>query len=447
MELKNIHNVYFVGIGGIGMSALARYFVSNGVAVFGYDKTPSVITDGLSELGIKITFEDSIDEISKDILSDSATLVVYTPAIPSNSIILNYFRYNKFQLMKRSEVLGVISKGSECLAVAGTHGKTTTSALLGHIMAESNTGASAFVGGMMAGYNSNLILGDKNVMVVEADEYDRSFMHLTPNIACITSTDADHLDIYGDASELKKTFADFADRLPEDGVLISKAELGFDYGYKYSINQIADYTASDIVVKNGKFHFNIMSLLNGDYYTDVTSNLPGKYNIENTLAAFAMANQYGVDGQDIVDAIESFEGIYRRFNVFEYEGKIIVDDYAHHPTEIEVAFEAARELYVDKKIALIFQPHLYSRTRDFIEEFADIISEFDEVNLLEIYPARELPIEGITSTFLLSEVFCDSKRVISKDEISSVIKSTDCDVVMMLGAGDISVEIEKLKNK
>jgi UDP-N-acetylmuramate--alanine ligase len=447
MELNKIHKVYFIGIGGIGMSALARYFVAKGASVAGYDKTPSLITDGLLELGVDITFDDVESEITDSFIESKNALVVYTPAIPESNVILNLFQNSGLTLMKRSEVLGVISRGGECLAVAGTHGKTTTSALLGHIMAECNSGASAFVGGIITGYNSNLILGDKDVMVVEADEYDRSFLHLSPDIACITSMDADHLDIYGDSTELKKTFFDFTDKLSKGGILISKAELGFDYGLKYSINQTTDYTATDIEVKEGKFHFNIISLVNGNTYHDVTSNLPGKYNVENTLAAFAMAEQFGLDGSEIVKAIESFEGIYRRFNVFSFDGKIIVDDYAHHPSEIGVSLEAARELFINEKIAVIFQPHLYSRTRDFESDFANILSEFDEVNLLDIYPARELPIEGISSKALLEKILCEEKNLISKDEIQSVIKESDCEVVMMLGAGDISVEIEKLKKK
>ena len=444
MELNKIHNVYFVGIGGIGMSALARFFVAKGVTVSGYDKTPSVVTNSLVALGVDITFNDSESAIVSRVLEDKNTLVVYTPAISSENNILNFFKNSSYQLMKRSEVLGVISRNSFCLAVAGTHGKTTTSALLGHIMSECKTGASAFVGGIMKGYNSNLILGNKEIMVVEADEYDRSFLQLSPNIICITSTDSDHLDIYGDADALEETFFEFAELLPEDGVLITKAELGITVGLTYSINQLCDYYAMDINVKNGKFHFNILTS-EGDIYLDVKSNLPGRYNIENTLAAFAMASQYGLQGEEIVEAIESFEGINRRFNTFEYNGKVIIDDYAHHPTEIEVALEAARELYPNKKIAAIFQPHLYSRTRDFEGSFIEILQEFNEINLLDIYPARELSILGVTSLALLDKIKFDNKKLISKEEINSVIENTNCEIVMMLGAGDIGVEIEKLK--
>lgn len=444
MEFNKIHNVYFVGIGGIGMSALANFFVAKGASVFGYDKTPSLVTDNLLKKGVEITFNDDETGIVSEVKNDKNTLVVYTPAIPSENNILNFFKDNSYKMMKRSEVLGVISRSSFCLAVAGTHGKTTTSALLGHIMSECKTGVSAFVGGIMSGYNSNLILGDENVMVVEADEFDRSFMYLSPNIACITSTDADHLDVYGDADNLEETFFEFAELLPDDGLLISKAELGIVVGLTYSINQICDYYAMDINVKDGKFHFNIQTR-SGEIYFDVKSNLPGRFNIENTIAAFAMAHQYGLPGEDIVKAIESFQGIYRRFNVFDFEGKIVVDDYAHHPSEVEVSLEAARELYPSKKIAVVFQPHLYSRTRDFKNEFAEALSKFDEVNLLEIYPARELPISGVSSLTLLEKITNENKKLISKEEIESVLKNSDCQVVMMLGAGDISVEIEKLK--
>ncbi len=444
MELNKIHNVYFVGIGGIGMSALAKFFIAKGASVSGYDKTPSAVTDSLLKLGVEIIFKEDKSAIVSEVENDKNTLVVYTPAIPSENNILNFFKDNSYKMMKRSEVLGVISRGSFCLAVAGTHGKTTTSALLGHIMSESKTGASAFVGGVMTGYNSNLILGNENVMVVEADEYDRSFMQLSPNIACITSTDADHLDIYGDSSILEKAFIDFAQLLPTDGILITKAELEISEGLKYSINQPCDFYAKDITVKDGKFHFSILTG-RGDIYLDVKSNLPGRYNIENTLAAFAMAHQYGLPGEEIVRAIDNFEGIYRRFNMFDFGYKVIVDDYAHHPSEVEVALEAARELFTSKKIAVVFQPHLYSRTRDFENEFAEVLSKFDEVNLLDIYPARELPISGVTSLSLLDKINNKSKKLIAKEEIRSVLKNSNCDVVMMLGAGDISVEIEKLK--
>jgi len=445
MELNKIHSVYFIGVGGIGMSALARYFVAKGVSVSGYDKTPSITTDALVDMGVSISFIDDVTSLSSNIVENKETLVVYTPAIPSENKILNFFKDNSYKMMKRSEVLGIISRHTFCMAVAGTHGKTTTSALLGHIMAECKTGASSFVGGIMSGYKSNLILGDKDVMVVEADEYDRSFMHLSPNIACVTSTDADHLDIYGGANELKNAFVEFANLLPNDGKLICKKGLDFEGAITYSIEGESDYVAKNIRVENGKFIFDIFNE-KGEISEGIISNLPGKYNIENTLAAFAISEQYGLNSREIVKAIESFKGIYRRFNSFEFDEKIIIDDYAHHPSEIEVSLEAARELYSDKKIAVIFQPHLYSRTRDFEGEFAEVLAKFDEINLLEIYPARELPISGVTSFALLNKIDNSNKKLVSKEEINSVITSSNCDVVMMLGAGDISVEIEKLKN-
>ncbi len=444
MELNKIHKVYFVGIGGIGMSALARFFVAKGVQVSGYDRTPGLVTDTLASLGVEITFDDSESSIPSDVIEDKETLVVYTPAIPTENKILNYFKNNSYKMMKRSEVLGVISRHTFCMAVAGTHGKTTTSALLGHIMAECNTGANSFIGGIISGYDSNLILGDKDIMVVEADEFDRSFLHLSPNIACVTSTDADHLDIYGDANSLKNTFVEFANLLPEDGKLICKKGLDFDGAITYSIEGESDYVARNIKVEKGRFIFDILNE-KGEITVGIISNLPGKYNVENTLAAFAMAEQYGLISSDIAKAIESFKGVYRRFNSFQFEEKIIVDDYAHHPSEIEASLDAARELYSGKKLAVIFQPHLYTRTRDFENEFAKVLSKFDEVNLLDIYPARELPISGVTSEALLSKIENDNKQLISKEDIRSVIESSKCEVVMMLGAGDISVEIEKLK--
>ncbi|MCK5781695.1 MAG: UDP-N-acetylmuramate--L-alanine ligase [Flavobacteriales bacterium] len=444
MELNNIHKVYFIGIGGIGMSALAKFFAAKGISVSGYDKTPSLLTDNLSSLGIDITFDDAVSAIDADVLENKKTLVVYTPAIQSTNKILKYFKDSTYHLLKRSEVLGIISRNTFCLAVAGTHGKTTTSALLGHIMAECNTGASSFIGGIVSKYNSNLIIGDKDIMVVEADEYDRSFLTLSPDIACITSMDADHLDIYGDVKQLEDTFFEFLDRLSHKGVLISKTELGIGRGLTYSINVKSDYFATGINVRESKFNFDIVNP-EGLVFSNVKSNLPGKYNIENTLAAFAMAEQYGLDGRDIVKAIESFTGVYRRFDVFEYSGKTIVDDYAHHPFEIISALDAARELYVGKKIMVIFQPHLYSRTRDFAKDFANALAEFDEIRLLDIYAARELPIEGVTSITLLKTIQSKYKSFINKDEIREEIDNTKCEVIMMLGAGDISIEIEKLK--
>ena len=352
-------------------------------------------------------------------------------------------------MLKRSEVLGLISKDTFCMAVAGTHGKTTTSALLGHIMKECNTGASAFIGGIVTNYNSNLILGDKDITVMEADEYDRSFMRLFPNTACITSVDADHLDIYGDAGNLENTFKDFVKLLPENGKFICKKGLEHSFDTKdiitYSIDGDSDYIAKNIRVDNGKFIFDIINSKN-EVFENVTSNLPGRYNIENTLAAFAMAEQYGINAIDTINAIQSFEGIFRRFNVFEYKGKTIIDDYAHHPSELEVALDATRELFIGKTIKLIFQPHLYSRTRDFENEFAEVLSKFDSIRLLDIYPARELPIDGVTSSVLLNKISKSDKKLISKEQISEEVDTSEHEIVMMLGAGDISVEIEKLRN-
>jgi len=444
MELDKINKVYLVGIGGIGMSALARYFHAVGAIVSGYDKTPSIVTDSLQKLGISISFVDDVDSISKEIVSNKDALIVYTPAIPSENKILRYFENNLFSILKRSEVLGIISKDTFCLAVAGTHGKTTISALLGHIMKENSTGASSFVGGIISGYNSNLILGTKKVSVMEADEYDRSFLKLFPNIACVTSMDADHLDIYGDVSELENTFEDFASLVPDNGKLISRLNLGLKKSITYSIDEKGDYNASNIRIEKGQFVFDI-SYPNNKVLKNVKSNLPGRYNIENTLAAFAMANQYGLCGREIVKSIESFQGIYRRFNVFEFEKIIIIDDYAHHPSELQSVLDATRELYENKEILLVFQPHLFSRTKDFEKEFIEVLSKFDSLRLLDIYPARELPIEGVSSKVLLDKIDHSNKKVISKKDIKTEIISSKMPIVMMLGAGDISVEIEKLK--
>lgn len=453
MELGNINRVYFVGIGGIGMSSLARYFAEQGKLVYGYDKTSSIVTDGLMPLVKSIVFTDSENYINKDVLADLETLVVYTPAIPENSEILNYFINNDYKIVKRAEVLGIISENTFSIAVAGTHGKTTVTSLLGHIMTENNTGASTFVGGIMAGYNSNFILGSKDISVIEADEFDRSFMHLNPNISCITSVDADHLDIYGDAESLINTFSDFASLTHENGVCIAKENLGIENAITYSINGEGDYKAINLRVENYKFIFDIEfeNDKNIIVVKNVISNLPGRYNVENTLAAFAMAHNFGLQPDYIVKAIMSFKGVYRRFNTFNYKNKIIVDDYAHHPTEITAVLNACKELYTDKKLMIVFQPHLFSRTRDFEKEFASVLSEFDIVRLLDIYPAREESIDGITSLNLAAKIINTDVGVIDKHEIEKEIteagslKNEDI-VVLMLGAGDISVEIEKLRD-
>ncbi|WP_372746276.1 UDP-N-acetylmuramate--L-alanine ligase [Lutibacter sp.] len=443
MNLNNIHNIYFVGIGGIGMSSLAFYFKSNGKNVAGYDKTPSEITNSLQEKGIDVHFEDSVNLISETFKDIYNTLVIYTPAIPKNHTELNYFFDANLNVLKRSEILGEITKNTFCLAVAGTHGKTTTSTMLGHILHQAGTNATAFLGGISENYNSNLILGGSEVSVVEADEFDRSFLRLSPNIACITSMDADHLDIYGDASEIEKSFKDFGNKV--SNTLIVKKGLPIN-ALTYGIEEDADYNASNIKIENGAYIFDVKTPT--DTIKAVKLNLPGKHNVLNAVAALAMANCYGISLPVIAKALLSFKGIKRRFSYkIKTENLVLIDDYAHHPTEITAVASAVREMYPSQKILGVFQPHLFSRTRDFADDFAKSLALFDTLILLDIYPARELPMEGITSAWLLNKVEVNNKQLSSKENLYKNIVESKADVIVMIGAGDIGELVNEIKNK
>ncbi|MBV1887801.1 MAG: UDP-N-acetylmuramate--L-alanine ligase [Urechidicola sp.] len=443
MNLKSIHNIYFVGIGGIGMSALARYFVVNGKNVLGYDKTQTEITSSLSEIGIEIHFQESLNAIPTSFKNKEETLVVYTPAVQEEHVELVYFKEKGFTVLKRSEVLGLITRDTFCLAVAGTHGKTTTSAILGHILKESNVDATSFLGGISENYNSNLILGGDQISVVEADEYDRSFLRLSPNIACVTSMDADHLDIYEEEDALQKSFQEFADKVSE--TLIIRKGLPLK-GLTYSVDENADYYADNIKILNGTYIFDIKTPT--EIITNVEFNLPGKHNVLNAVAALAMANNFGVSLQDIAKALLTFKGVQRRFSYrIKTEDLVLIDDYAHHPTEIYAVESAVREMYPTKKVLAVFQPHLFSRTKDFSDEFAQSLSKFDELILLDIYPAREKPIEGITSKWLLDKINCANKKLSSKGDLVSSIKDSKSKVIIMIGAGDIGVLVETVKKE
>ena len=440
MELNNIHNIYFVGIGGIGMSAIASYFVANGKLVSGYDKTPSVVTKALNEQGVNISFVDDIITIEESFLDPKKTLVVYTPAIPKDGKILNYFQQNGFEVLKRSALLGLITKNTICYAVAGTHGKTTTSSILGHIMHVCGTGATSFLGGITENYNSNLILGEDKISVVEADEFDRSFLQLSPNVACITNMDADHLDIYGEKEALETSFRDFANKVSD--TLIVKKGLPVK-GLTYGVEEEADYIAQNVKIKQGSFVFDVKTP-NG-FVKDVVFHLPGRHNVSNALVSIAMAEKHGLSLEEIKDALSSYRGVKRRFSYkIKQDDFVLIDDYAHHPTEIEAVENAVREMYPDQKILAVFQPHLFSRTRDFIDDFAKSLSKFDEVILLDIYPARELPIEGVTSAWLLGKIENQNKSLQTKENAMISVKNTDATVVVMIGAGDIGVLVEEV---
>lgn len=442
MNLNQIHNVYFIGIGGIGMSALARYFKAIGKNVCGYDKTETELTKELEALGIEIHFEDSISLIPKDYYSEN-TLVIITPAVPKTHSEWNYFLEREYQVKKRAEVLGIITKDTFCFAVAGTHGKTTTSSILGHILYESGADVTAFLGGIVENYNSNLIGSGKTVTVVEADEFDRSFLHLYPNIACVTSMDADHLDIYGDTASIEASFVEFAGKVEDKNNLFIAKGLPLE-GISVAVNEEADYKAFNIRIENSAYVFDVQTP--SEIIKDIRFSLPGKHNLTNALIALAMANTYGTPTESIAKALFTFKGVKRRFSYqIKEENVVYIDDYAHHPTEINAVHQAVTELYPEEKVLAIFQPHLFSRTKDFIDGFASSLSAFDEVILLDIYPARELPVEGVNSEWLLSKMDNPNKKIVSKTDLISEILKSNAKVVVTIGAGDIGELVKPIK--
>ncbi len=443
MNLNQIHNVYFIGIGGIGMSALARYFKTIGKNVSGYDKTPSMLTDELIASGIAIHFEDRIDLIPKEYYVEN-TLVIITPAVPVSHSQWNYFLERDYVVKKRAEVLGIITKDTFCFAVAGTHGKTTTSSILGHILFESGADVTAFVGGIVENYNSNLIGTGKTVTVVEADEFDRSFLHLHPNIACVTSMDADHLDIYGTSEEIEASFVEFANKVEDKTQLFITKELPIE-GVTCAVNEDAVFKAFNVRVGNGSYVFDVQTPT--EIIRDIAFGLPGRHNLMNALMALAMAKTFGTSSDAIAKALASFKGIRRRFSYqIKASNLVYIDDYAHHPTEINAVHQAVRELYPNQKVLAIFQPHLFSRTKDFVDDFAKSLSNFDEVILLDIYPARELPMEGITSEWLMGKMTNTAKKLVSKEELIPVILADNATVIVTIGAGDLGEMVPSIKN-
>ncbi|MEO9478815.1 MAG: UDP-N-acetylmuramate--L-alanine ligase [Maribacter dokdonensis] len=446
MNVAQIHRVYFIGIGGIGMSALARYFAFIDKTVAGYDKTESPLTQELAASGMDIHYKDSVDLVAEVYKNDSEhTLVVYTPAVPSNHKEYQFFLQNGFTIKKRSEVLGLITKDSFCLAVAGTHGKTTTSSILAHLLKETGVKMTAFLGGISEDFNSNFLLEGTEYSVVEADEFDRSFMQLTPNVACVTSMDADHLDIYGDAQELEKTFKDFTERLKPGGTLFVRNGLPLK-GLTYGIEDDSDYCIRNIKIEHGTYIFDLETpdlKLEG-----VEFNKPGRHNLLNGLVAFAMAMQAGPPPHRLAQALSTFKGVQRRFSYqIKNDDFIYIDDYAHHPTEINAVFEAVSEMHPNKKVLAIFQPHLFSRTRDFANEFAQSLSRFENVLLLDIYPAREEPITGVDSEWLLGKMTNGNRKLISKEQMLSEVKNQNPEVLITMGAGDIGLEVVKIKKE
>ena len=445
MELGKINRVYFIGIGGIGMSALARYFAKRNVVVCGYDKTRTNLTIALEREGILISYLDEESAVSACFHSNhDDTLIVYTPAIPKDSKILNHFKNNGFALKKRAEVLGIISEGMFCIAVAGTHGKTTTSAMIAHILTDTGFGCTAFLGGITSNYNSNVLFGKNNVVVVEADEYDRSFLTLHPDVAVITSMDADHLDIYGDENHLHESFQLFAGQLKADGKLFIKDGLPIS-GITYSAQADSVLKATNIHVNNGKFVFDF-----SDGYVNIKElmlAMPGKHNVENAVAAIGVALSLGIHPKSVQKAVASFTGVKRRFETHVNNGEhVYIDDYAHHPEELRACFDAVRQLHPNQKLTVVFQPHLFTRTRDFADEFAKVLSTADEVILLDIYPARELPITGVTAQMLLEKISNPSKEICTKQALVARIKEINPALLLTVGAGDIDTLVEPLKN-
>ena len=442
MKLNDIQRVYFIGIGGIGMSALARYFKVLEKEVAGYDKTKTPLTEEISELGVTITYEDSLEDIPESFRAKENTLIVYTPAVSMEHKQLKYFKDNGYLVLKRSAVLGLITRDTYCFAVAGTHGKTTTSSILAHLLKETNTPFTAFLGGISEDFNSNFWFGGNTYSVVEADEYDRSFLQLAPDVACITSMDADHLDIYGTPSELKKAFVEFVGKIKPKGSLVVRNGLPLK-GMTYGIEDNSDYCIRNLRIVNGVYVFDVETP--NLTLKEVRFNKPGKHNLLNGLAAFSMALQIGSSPEELANALATFKGVKRRFSYqIKTEDFVFIDDYAHHPKEIEAVYEAISEMHPNKKNLVVFQPHLFTRTKDFGDEFARSLTRFNSILLLDIYPAREKPIEGITAKWLMDKIPNPSKKIIAKKEILNEIKSQNPEVLITLGAGDIGLEIKEL---
>ncbi|MEJ6617205.1 MAG: UDP-N-acetylmuramate--L-alanine ligase [Crocinitomicaceae bacterium] len=446
-HINSFSQAYFIGIGGIGMSALARYFLSKGWKVGGYDKTPSKLTETLEKEGATVHFEDLGGQIPDAYLSKQNTLVIYTPAIPKTMKELLFLQENDFTVMKRSEVLGMITRDSKALCVAGTHGKTTTSALLAHVLNESSLKCSAFLGGISTNFNSNFIGNtDSDLTVIEADEFDRSFLRLNPFASIVTTTDADHLDIYNDDASFQQSFQDYADLIDDTGYLVHhfKVNLNHSNSISYGMNFDADYKGSNERFVDGVYLIDVESP--EFQWKDVVLGLPGTHNAENALACIALLAQLGMKEKEIRHGLASFLGVKRRFEFQIRTSELVfIDDYAHHPTEIEALINAVKALYPAKRITGIFQPHLFSRTRDFFNGFATQLSRLDEVVLLPIYPAREEPIEGVTSDALLNKITTFKKKLIPEIEVVAYVASQKCEVVLTIGAGDIDRIIEPLK--
>lgn len=445
MELKNIHRIYFVGIGGIGMSAIARFFNEKGVAVSGYDRTPTQLTQQLEAEGICIHYTEDLEQTDR-----AADLVVYTPAIPATQKELAFYRENNYEVVKRSDVLQEITRELFAITVAGTHGKTTVSTMIAHLLRHSGYGCNAFLGGISSNYGKNFWSSDKPVAVIEADEYDRSFLKLSPDIAVLTAMDPDHLDIYGTEQEVEEAFIQYTRNIKPNGTLLARhglhrgAELQGDNKLFYSLqNDAADIYATNIRMENGGYEFDVVQQ---DWMIDnVQLHLGGMHNVENAVAAIAVAHLLGISNEKIRAAVADFKGIRRRFDYLVKNDRVVyIDDYAHHPEELRALITSAKTLFKGKKCTVIFQPHLFTRTRDFAEGFGETLALADEVILLPIYPARELPIEGVTSEMIAGKIKGPEVMIMNRDEVPDWIKNHQVELLITAGAGDIDLLREPL---
>ncbi|MBS2212745.1 UDP-N-acetylmuramate--L-alanine ligase [Carboxylicivirga mesophila] len=453
LQLKDIKSVYFIGVGGIGMSAIARFFKYEGLHVAGYDRVSTVLTKELEAEGIDIHYEDDIKQVALNYHDKSSTLVVYTPAIPADHSELCYFNSKGFDVRKRAAVLGLISSGMNSVCVAGTHGKTTISSMTAHLYKQSSVGCNAFLGGIINNYKTNFLHdGQSPYVVLEADEFDRSFLHLHPHFALISAVDADHLDIYGDEESVSDAFHAFVEKIEPGGVLLHKAGLMIDdvndeiEVFTYSIEEKADFSAMNIRLVNGMYQFDMRSPFG--VVKGLEMGVPGLVNVENAVGAIGLALLGGVEPEEIKAALPLFEGIRRRFQYRIKEDKLVfIDDYAHHPQEINATVKSVRALYPDKHITTIFQPHLYTRTRDFASGFAEALDKCDRVLLMDIYPARELPIEGVNADMIRLLMHNKHVQLVGRDELFSVLTSEQNEVILTLGAGDIDKEVPLLEAK
>jgi len=447
--------VYFIGIGGIGMSAIARFFKSRGATVSGYDKTVTALTTELEASGIAVHYEENVELIPKD-----ADLVVYTPAVPQEHAELMYYRSNGYKVVKRSDVLQIITESSFNICIAGTHGKTTITSMVAHLLRDSGYGCNAFLGGISVNYGTNFWSSERNVCVVEADEYDRSFLKLNPDVAIITAMDADHLDIYGTAEAMEQAFIDFSKKVKKGGLLIRQfglkrgKELKAENHITYSLqNESADVYAANIRMMNGSYEFDVV--IKDKTIEGVKLNMGGMHNVENAVAAIAVASSLEIDERKIKAAVEGFKGVKRRFEyIIKNERIVFIDDYAHHPEELRALINGAKSLFRQRKCTVVFQPHLYTRTRDLAEGFAEALDLADDVILLPIYPARELPIEGVSSEMILEKMKKENKAVMGKEELLEWVKKDYIknvnkefgEVLITAGAGDIDMLVEPIKN-